>query len=297
LPTEERAEGQMGARVVRYGLFLALLFAGAGFAGEYPDQLYLQGRYEEAARMYARLAADHPGDVRYRFNQGCAAYQSSDYRGALAAFLSVLEAARNDEVRFRALFNLGNVAYKLGDYEGAVGYYRQALLQNPDSADARTNLGLALTEIGKARRAAGRERGREVSAKAPRPGPAEDRGEAASEGGERERRPPPDGRPPRAAGQTERSPGERTKGASESAGTSGTKARGEQGGEPSGSLEASRPLGEGKGPQQGYPVVASALDRKRAEALLDNVTEDRSRLLRFRLGEDLPHGTRSGKDW
>jgi Ca-activated chloride channel family protein len=291
----------MGTRVVRYGLFLALLLAGAAFAGGGPDELYLQGRYDEAARIYARLAADNPGDVRYRFNQGCAAYQSSDYRGALAAFLGVLEAARDDEIRFRALFNLGNAAFRLGDYEGAVGYYRQALLQNPDSADAQTNVGLALKEAGKARMAASPAKGGEKSATPQRPGTAEDRGNARSEEGERERRPPPDGRagpgPPRAAGQTERAPGERTNGASELTGASGSKARGKQGGEPSGSLEASRPLGEGEGPQPGYPVVASALDRRRAEALLDNVMEDRSRLLRSRPGEDLPHGTRSGKDW
>jgi hypothetical protein len=39
------------------------------------------------------------------------------------------------------------------------------------------------------------------------------------------------------------------------------------------------------------------LDRKKAEALLDNLEEDRSRFLRFQIPEDKKQGVQSGKDW
>lgn len=41
----------------------------------------------------------------------------------------------------------------------------------------------------------------------------------------------------------------------------------------------------------------AVLDRKKAEALLDNLKEDRSRFLRFQIPEDKKRGVKSGKDW
>ena len=41
----------------------------------------------------------------------------------------------------------------------------------------------------------------------------------------------------------------------------------------------------------------AVLDRKKAEALLDNLKEDRSRFLRFQIPEDKRRGVKSGKDW
>jgi hypothetical protein len=39
------------------------------------------------------------------------------------------------------------------------------------------------------------------------------------------------------------------------------------------------------------------LDKKKAEALLDNLQEDRSRFLQFQIPEDKRTGVTSGKDW
>jgi hypothetical protein len=41
----------------------------------------------------------------------------------------------------------------------------------------------------------------------------------------------------------------------------------------------------------------SAIDRKKAESLLDNLKEDRSGFMRFQIPEDKRYGIGSGKDW
>ena len=39
------------------------------------------------------------------------------------------------------------------------------------------------------------------------------------------------------------------------------------------------------------------MDRKKAEALLDNIQEDRSLLMRLQTAKERRQGTASGKDW
>jgi len=41
----------------------------------------------------------------------------------------------------------------------------------------------------------------------------------------------------------------------------------------------------------------SMINKKKAEALLDSVEEDRSRFLSFQIPEKKRHAVRSGKDW
>jgi Ca-activated chloride channel family protein len=38
-----------------------------------PDELYRQGKYEDAEKSYAQGDMDHPKDIRYRYDRGCAA--------------------------------------------------------------------------------------------------------------------------------------------------------------------------------------------------------------------------------
>jgi hypothetical protein len=41
----------------------------------------------------------------------------------------------------------------------------------------------------------------------------------------------------------------------------------------------------------------SMIDKKKAEALLDNIKEDRSRFLQFLVPKEKRQGVESGKDW
>ena len=128
---------------------LFLLLQNVGLAADPPDKLYRQGRFEEAEKAYAKADMDHPKDIRFRYNRGCAAFQNGQYKEAEAAFSSVMRRAKDSDVRFRAGYNLGNTAYKQGDYVSAAEHYKAALAANPDSADARYNLELSLRAIEK----------------------------------------------------------------------------------------------------------------------------------------------------
>ena len=129
--------------------FLLLLLSHAGLAADPPDELYRQGRYEDAEKAYAKADMDHPKDIRFRYNRGCAAFQNGQYKEADAAFSSVMRRATDNNVRFRAAYNLGNTAYKQEDYASTAEYFKAALTANPASEDARYNLELALRAIEK----------------------------------------------------------------------------------------------------------------------------------------------------
>ena len=105
------------------GLTLRFCLPGA-HAAETPDELYREGRYEEAEKAYAQKDMDHPKDVRFRYNRGCAAYQKGKYEEAAAAFSSVLKRSGDEDVRFKAAFNLGNTAFKQGDYASAAAFFQ-----------------------------------------------------------------------------------------------------------------------------------------------------------------------------
>ena len=50
--------------------------------------------------------------------------------------------------------------------------------------------------------------------------------------------------------------------------------------------------------KNGQPrTEGSAIDQKKAEALLDNVQENPSALLQYMIPEESRHGTASGRDW
>ncbi len=87
---------------------------------------------------------DHPKDIRYRYDRGCAAFQQGDYQGAIAAFSSASVRAGDDALRFKAAYNLGNAVFQKGDYAAAVDLFRNALRYDPASEDARHNLELSL---------------------------------------------------------------------------------------------------------------------------------------------------------
>jgi len=295
--------------VVKISIFtflLALVFFPNALVAESPDELYNQGRFAEAEKAYADADMDHPKDIRYRYNRGCASYQNSDFKGAMAAFSSVLRRAKDDETRFKATYNLGNAAYKQGDLESAVAYYKQAILYNPEGEDARYNLELTLKELerhkqdksqgtgAQPREGSGQEQDQEQQSKTEKEGEGSD---TKSQGKT------PEQKPSQAKDQNEK------QGETESGQDIGPEQQ-----------EATRP-DEGQTAEQDHPQdlsgdlkplelfpqeqseegasdhALSTIDKKRAESLLDNIKEDRSRFLRFQVPEDKRHGVASGKDW
>ncbi|MFH2047216.1 MAG: tetratricopeptide repeat protein [Pseudomonadota bacterium] len=130
-------------------IIIAFLYASTAKAANDPDSLYKQGKFAEAQKAYTEADMNHPKDIRFRYNRGCAAYKNSDYKAAIAAFSSVLKRTTDKETKYKALYNLGNTAFKQKDFESAASYYKQAIISNPGNKDAGYNLELCLRELEK----------------------------------------------------------------------------------------------------------------------------------------------------
>ena len=265
-------------------IFAALIFPGHVLSAEEPDELYRQGRFAEAEKIYARSDMDHPKDIRYRYNRGCAAYQGSDYKGAMGAFSSVLRRTKDSEIRFRTLYNLGNTAFKQGDLQSAAEFYKQAVMSCPDNEDARYNLELTLREIKK------QKKDKESCLKKEPPESPDQEGKDKDEKQKKqEKEPGKDGKPEQEEG-----------GKQDEDQTQEQKSPEDLSGELKARDQSSMGQKEDQPPAQAMPVSETdqaGIDKKKAEALLDNIKEDRSRFLRLQVPEDKRHGVRSGKDW
>ncbi len=261
------------------------------------DELYREGKFEEAEKRYAEGDMDHPKDIRYRYNRGCAAYQKGDYPSATAAFASVMRRTEENETRFRAAYNLGNAAFKQEDFAAAASHYKQALIIRPEAEDARYNLELALREMEKLEK-----QKKEQEQEQP---PKEEGQKGESEKGDQTGK---------AAGQTGgagREIGDEKKESSQDkqeqeqprrrrrrnrTGTEPSEAHEPQHEETpkdlSGELAPMQQMDKESGQdEKAEPETSAAtVDRKKAEALLDNVQEDRSRFLQYQLSKEKRRG-------
>ncbi len=288
-------------------LLLRVTFSATAMAAENPDELYNQGRFAEAEKAYAASDMDHPKDTRYRYNRGCAAYQNSDYQGATAAFSSVLRRAQDNETRFRSAYNLGNAAFKQGDLASASAHYKQAILWNPENKDAKYNLELAVRELEKQKQSKdqGPEQASKQDAGQPEKKADQEQGDKQGEGPDmpsgEEKTPDEPSSQAKDQGKDKRQgqsgQGESSQATEGAEPGEGPKAKQDTAQDLSGDLKPMEGLPEEKGHEQAQGAVTSMIDKKKAEALLDNVKEDRSKFLRLRVPEDKKHGVPSGKDW
>ncbi|MDY6987040.1 MAG: tetratricopeptide repeat protein [Thermodesulfobacteriota bacterium] len=289
-------------------LLLGSLFPPPSLAAENPDELYEQGRFAEAEKAYGEADMDHPKDVRYRFNRGCAAFQNADFQGASAAFSSVLRRAEDDETRFKTAYNLGNTAFKQGDFQGAADLYRQAILHNPEGEDAKHNLELTLRELKKLKDQQDQDQQTQPQGE---PGQGEDQqdqdgqqGKAPDKSSQQEAS---KGQPSQESSQGQDQPEEKgQKGAEEEATSDETKGgeqdQGKQAGaespqDLSGELKAMDALPQEQAEDQAPGNAMSTVNKRKADALLDNVEENRARYLQFQTPKDKRHGVSSGRDW
>jgi Ca-activated chloride channel family protein len=123
-----------------------VLFANPLFAETSGEDLYLRGSYLDAESYFREKDMNNPKDVRWRYNRGCAAFKSDQLDASLSAFNSVTKRTEDPDILFRASYNAGNVLFKKGDFASAAQFYIQALRINPDDEDARFNLSLALAK-------------------------------------------------------------------------------------------------------------------------------------------------------
>ena len=287
-------------------IILVLLFQSLSYAmaEEDPDELYRQGRFDEAEKAYATLDMDHPKNIRYRYNRGCAAFQKSDYNGALASFSSVLKRTKDQEIRFKAFYNLGNTAFKNGNFEIAAEQFKKAILLDPENEDAKYNLELALLEIEKSKK--NEQQGgqkKEASSPAENKDGKSDKKEKGKQSDNTEENKDVDRK--QSENQHNKSEGkESSTGEEQSDKKEGSRAtdsgNNEKGNEShqdlSGNLEPMQDMPD-KNESETLPQAKAGLDRKKAEALLDNLNENRGRFQRFNIPKEKKGGVASGKDW
>ena len=293
----------MKENLIKGLMFLCFIISTHALAEENPDELYKLGRFNEAEKSYALLDMDHPKDIRYRYNRGCAAFQKGDFKGAVAAFSSVLRRSKDKEVLFRSAFNLGNSAYKQGDFESAVSFYKQSILYNPSDEDARYNLELALRAWEKQKKKkeespprSQKDGDQDEDKKSPSDTDKKQEGKhKPSEEKRSENAKPNDqeGDKDKKDAAKEKQPEEKVEGKE----NQGRKAEQESPRDLSGELKSLQDQPEKKEEDQPSDQAMSTIDRKKAEALLDNIKEDRSRFLRFQIPKEKRYGVASGKDW
>jgi len=305
-----RVKARSGPRstLARTGLLIlamtaiCVLPAARSLAAESPDELYRKGRFAEAEQAYARSDMDNPQDLRYRYNRGCAAYQSGDYQAAAAAFASVLRRSQDDDIRFNAAYNLGNTAYQQGDFQSAAKHYKQAISHDPSSEDARYNLELAIRALQKQKEQQnaqsqdqsqpGDEQQQDPSDgkndKTDQDRPSDDKSSAQDSAPEQQK----ENESGKSAGNPEKSaeqPSEKESGESRQ-----SEQKSQQ--ELAGDLKPRADMPPDQADEQTAKTSMTRMNQQKAEALLDNIQEDRSQMMRLQT-----RGRRqvvdSGKDW
>ena len=107
---------------------------------------YLGGDHAIALESYqdAQVRAPESGEPHY--NSGNALYRTEEYEEALQSYDESLRHAAG-ELRSHGFFNRGNTAFQQEQYSEAIEAYEEVLRMNPDDADAKHNLELALRRM------------------------------------------------------------------------------------------------------------------------------------------------------
>ena len=255
---------------VLFSIALLFLLPAQGECDEDPDQLYEKGRFADAAKRYADQDMDNPRDIRYRYNRGCADYQASDFKGAMAAFSSVLKRTDDPETRIKAVFNLGNAAFKQKDFASARAYYQQAIVLDPTNENARFNLELALRELENQKKKEEKQKQQQQKDQK-----NEDDSQKEKKGDHK--------KPPDDPSSKEKPKKDKAQEKPDQKKEKGDQKEPQQADEP----EAKKP----------EPVSAARIQKQKAEALLNNIKEDRARFMKFQIPEAKGRGKSSGKAW
>jgi tetratricopeptide (TPR) repeat protein len=122
------------------------------------DQLFHQGRLDEAGKKYRQALAGDPDNPALHYNLGDVLYQQKQYARAAAEFEKGL-ASDDLTLQAKSYFNLGDSHFQMAaaaggkldsaekEYRQAIQAYEASLALNPDDADARANLELARKKL------------------------------------------------------------------------------------------------------------------------------------------------------
>jgi Tetratricopeptide repeat. len=123
------------------------------------NELYKQGEFDEALKLYEDALLLAPSDEKLKMNQGAAQYKLGDYRKAEESYNGALS-IKDKKARAAAHYNMGNILYKKAEqsqtqdlqgaqqnYKSALQHYIESLDLSPDDIDAKWNLQLTHQRI------------------------------------------------------------------------------------------------------------------------------------------------------
>lgn len=110
------------------------------------NELARAGDYAAAIEAYQAAQVAEPDNAVFYFNAAGAYIGASDLASAQAALdQAILRGDAN--LQSAAYYNLGNMRLQAADLQLAINAYQEALRLNPNNADARYNLELALSQV------------------------------------------------------------------------------------------------------------------------------------------------------
>ena len=131
-------------------LLLALAVAGCGrnaaSLNNEGNEAFRNQEYGAALQAYEQARQESPDLAEPVYNAGNTHYRQQVWGAAQQSYEKALSIADADLAQ-SATFNLGNVLFNAASLEEAIEAYKQTLRINPDDADAKHNLELALREL------------------------------------------------------------------------------------------------------------------------------------------------------
>ncbi len=131
---------------------IALMLFGSVFADSIRgkvkkgNELYQEGKYEQALAAYQDALLDDPLNEIALFNQGNAYYKLKKYKEAIETYQKVV-GSENLQLSAKAFYNIGNARFQQNKLKESIEAYKKSLELNPDDIDAKYNLELARAKL------------------------------------------------------------------------------------------------------------------------------------------------------
>ena len=110
------------------------------------NQLFYQGKYQDAEKEYLDAQLDAPGRPELLYNLGNTLIKRKKYDQAAQSLRQAV--SKGDKgLQQSGWYNLGNALFESGKYQDAAQAYIQALQLNPADRDAKHNLELAWKKL------------------------------------------------------------------------------------------------------------------------------------------------------
>ncbi len=113
------------------------------------NDLYRQGKFEDAEKKYTEAVKLQPVNVTAKFNLAAVMYKLGNPGDTKKIYTELATLEKDAAIRSKAWYNKGAILSKEKKLEESVEAYKNALKLNPDDQEARENLQKTLQELKK----------------------------------------------------------------------------------------------------------------------------------------------------